>query len=66
MIPVISGYVGAILLCIAPFYINRTSGKIAASLGLAFLTIQAIDASLYNLVLLNCVGIVGYTRSIYR
>ena len=60
------GYIGAACLTIAPFYINYKWGKIAAAIGLALLTVQAIDAALWNLVILNLAGIVGYTRSIYK
>lgn len=65
MLSAFSGTVGAALLIAAPWVIDTTPGKIAAILGLAFLTIQALDKKLWNLVLLNLAGIAGYLYAIH-
>lgn len=62
----IIGYLGAACLTIAPFYINYRWAKYTAAAGLALLTVQAIDAALWNLVILNLAGIVGYLKSAWR
>ena len=51
-------------MCVAPFFINTVPGKICAVVGLALLTIQALDLKAYNLVLLNLVGTAGYLYSL--
>ena len=61
----ISGWVGAVLLCIAPPIIDSDLGKVLASLGLAILCLQAWDKACYNLILLNIIGIGGYLYAIY-
>ena len=58
------GYFGAILLCIAPFKINYTIGKILAIVGLLLLIPQAYNAVLYNLIFLNLAGVAGYMWSL--
>jgi len=50
-------------MCVAPFFIDTLPGKLCAIVGLALLTVQALDLRAYNLVLLNLVGIAGYTFS---
>jgi hypothetical protein len=50
-------------MCVAPFFIDTLPGKLCAIAGLLLLTIQALDLRAYNLVLLNLVGIAGYTFS---
>jgi len=58
-------WLGALLLAVAPFIIDSDIGKGFAIIGLALLTLQAIRNSLYNLILLNALGIVGYTWSLF-
>tara|TARA_B100000470_G_scaffold31308_1_gene21002 strand:- start:958 stop:1158 length:201 start_codon:yes stop_codon:yes gene_type:complete len=57
---VILNWIGAIALCVAPFYITTSEGQALAILGLALLTRQAISNRLWNLVTLNIIGIIGY------
>ena len=61
----LSGWVGALLLCIAPPIIDSDLGKVLASLGLAILCLQAWHKQCYNLGLLNIIGIGGYLYAIY-
>ena len=49
----------------APPIIDTDLGKILAISGLVLLTLQAIDKSCYNLVLLNILGIGGYAYALY-
>ena len=59
------GWLGALAMAGAPFIIDTSEGKILAIVGLAFLSVQAIDSKLYNLLLLNLAGIGGYTYALY-
>ena len=59
------GWMGAFCLASAPFVIDTFEGQLMAILGLAVLMLQAIDSKLWNLVLLNSFGIVGYFYAIY-
>ena len=61
----LSGWVGALLLCIAPPIIDSDLGKILASLGLGILCLQAWHKECYNLIFLNVIGIGGYFYAIY-
>lgn len=61
----LAGWLGALCLCVAPYTIDTDQGKLCAIAGLTLLTIQAIDSKLWNLVLLNVVGIGGYTYALY-
>tara|TARA_R100001443_G_scaffold100987_1_gene108558 strand:+ start:465 stop:668 length:204 start_codon:yes stop_codon:yes gene_type:complete len=61
----LSGWVGAVLLCIAPPIIDTDLGKILAASGLAILCLQAWHKSCYNLIFLNIIGIGGYTYALY-
>ena len=61
----LADWLGAGALCVAPFIIDSTGGKILAIVGLALLTLQAIRKSCYNLVLLNVIGIGGYFYAIF-
>jgi len=56
---------GAAAMVAAPFNIDAASGKILAIVGLALLTVQALQLRAYNLVLLNTLGILGYCYAIY-
>jgi hypothetical protein len=49
----------------APPFIDTDAGKMAAIAGLALLMIQAYNARLWNLVLLNTFGILGYCYALY-
>ena len=66
MFILVLGWMGAALLCAAPFIIDRPLGKYLAIAGLFILTIQSFDAELYNLVLLNIIGIVGYSWNLKK
>jgi len=61
---ILAGWIGSGLLCLAPFLINFWYGKILAILGLTLLTFQAVEKKLYNLIVLNVVGILGYFWSL--
>ena len=58
-------WVGTICMAIAPFLIDTLIGKLLAISGLALLTVQAHDARLYNLMILNTIGIIGYIYALY-
>ena len=60
-----ASWIGAALMCVAPFIIDTNEGKLIAILGLLLLTLQAVHNSCYNLVLLNIIGIGGYFYAIY-
>lgn len=60
----VAGILGTGAMCVAPFFIDTVPGKICAIVGLALLTIQALDLKAYNLVLLNLVGTAGYLYSL--
>ena len=60
-----AGWLGALCLCVAPYTIDTHQGKLCAIAGLTLLTIQAIDSKLWNLVVLNVVGIGGYTYALH-
>tara|TARA_R110000744_G_scaffold59176_2_gene123258 strand:- start:192 stop:389 length:198 start_codon:yes stop_codon:yes gene_type:complete len=51
-----SGYTGAVLMAIFAF----TMQPLIAIVGLTLLTIQAIDAKIWNLVILNLISIGGF------
>ena len=57
-------WVGALLLCGAPFFIDTLAGKVAAIIGLAILGIQAYKLRAFNIVFCNAVGIIGYITSL--
>lgn len=61
----ICGYIGAAAMAVAPFQIDTTEGKLIAIFGLLFLTVQAIDKRLWNLVCLNLISIGGFAHAIY-
>ena len=60
-----ASWIGAALMCVAPFIIDTNEGKLIAILGLLLLTLQAVHNSCYNLVLLNIIGIGGYIYALY-
>ena len=53
-------WIGAAALAAAPFIIEYQAGQMLAIVGLALLTRQAIANRLWNLVMLNSIGIIGY------
>ena len=55
------GWVGAMGLSIAPFFITTHAGLILAVISLVFLCVQTIDKKLHNLTLVQLCGIVGYS-----
>jgi len=59
------GYMGAGLLSLAPFIVTKFPRHFVWAMitGLALLIPQAISNELWNLVILNSVGIVGYVWS---
>jgi len=59
------GWCGAGAMALAPFIIDMDAGKILAIVGLALLSVQAVDSKLYNLLLLNLAGIGGYFYALY-
>ena len=61
----LSGWVGALLLCIAPPIIDTDLGKACAIAGLGILCLQAWHTQCYNLIFLNIIGIGGYLYAIY-
>ena len=61
----VTGWIGAILLCIAPPIIDTDLGKACAIAGLGILCLQAWDKACYNLIFLNIIGIGGYLYAIY-
>lgn len=60
----VAAILGTGAMCVAPFFIDTIPGKICAIVGLALLTLQALDLRAYNLVLLNLVGTAGYLYSL--
>ncbi len=58
-------WIGTICMGLAPFIIDYNAGKFLAIVGLALLTIQANCSKLYNLMILNSIGIIGYTYALY-
>ena len=60
MFAIACNWIGAAALCAAPFIIETSFGQGLAVFGLVLLTRQAIANSLWNLVLLNLIGIFGY------
>ncbi len=58
-------WVGTVCMALAPFMIDYSIGKLLAIIGLALLTVQASHAKLYNLMLLNTIGIIGYFYALY-
>lgn len=59
------GWVGTVLVAVSPPIIDSDLGKILALSGLALLTVQAIQTRMYNLIILNTTGIIGYAYAIY-
>ena len=58
-------WIGTICMGLAPFIIDYNAGKFLAIVGLALLTIQATSGKLYNLIILNSLGIIGYFYALY-
>ena len=60
MIEILS-WLGALVLIIAPFFRDIRKTSLHMIFGLCLLTIQAVDQQLFNLIILNICGIVGWT-----
>ena len=58
-------WVGTVCMAVAPFLIDYNIGKLLAIRGRTLLTVQATHAKLYNLILLNTIGIIGYFYALY-
>ena len=58
-------WVGTVCMALAPFMIDYSLGKLLAISGLWLLTVQAYSCKLYNLIILNLIGIIGYTYALY-
>lgn len=56
---------GTACMIASPPLIDTLAGKLLAITGLAVLTVQAVDNRLWNLVILNLAGIVGYWYAIW-
>ena len=54
------GYVGALVMLTFSFSLSIPS----AIIGLALLTVQAIDAKMYNLIGLNVISILGFSYNL--
>ena len=61
----VSGWIGAALLCVAPFIIDTDAGKVSMIVGLSLLSLQAYDTKCYNLLILNTIGIIGYASNLF-
>ena len=59
------GWIGALMMVLAPPFIDTDLGKALSIIGLSLLTFQAIDKRLYNLVLLNTAASMGYLYALY-
>ena len=61
----LASWAGAAAMTAAPFFIDYTSGKVLAIVGLTLLNFQAVHFRAYNLIALNTLGIFGYVFAIY-
>ena len=62
--PDLIGWIGAVLVSIAPFFIDSNGGKLALIAGLLLFTVKAYQAGLRSMVAANVVAIIGYTFSL--
>lgn len=60
LVPKSLAWLGAMLVCIAPFRIDYIDGKTLIIVGLIILTGQAYRLKAYNIAICNAVGILGY------
>jgi hypothetical protein len=65
MIVALCAWMGAVLMCAAPFFIDTDGGKITAVIGLTLLTVQAYDGRLYHLIALNIISAGGFLYALY-
>ena len=65
MIVALCAWIGAALMCAAPFFIDTDGGKITAVIGLSLLTVQAYDGRLYHLIALNTISAGGFLYALY-
>ena len=61
----VSSWIGTALMGAAPFLITTALGQVMAMLGLALLSLQALEKKCYNLILLNTIGAFGYAINLY-
>jgi hypothetical protein len=54
--PTLCGYLGAILMAIFAFHMN----PMIAVVGLLLLSVQSVNAKLWNLVALNAISVCGF------
>jgi len=59
-------YMGTGILLVAPYLVSYQIGFILLAVGITLLTPQVYKAKQWNLVLLNCSSIVGYTLQIFN
>ena len=59
-------YMGTGILLVAPYLVSYQIGFILLTVGIALLTPQVYKAKQWNLVLLNCSSIIGYTLQIFN
>lgn len=66
MIAAFLNWIGTVALATAPFFIDTLEGKALAIVGLLILSLQAYRLKAYNLILLNLVGVIGYSFAIWN
>jgi len=59
-------YMGTGILLVAPYLVSYQIGFILLAVGITLLTPQVYKAKQWNLVLLNCSSIIGYTLQIFN
>ncbi len=57
---------GAMILIVAPFFQDIRLTSFSMIFGLSLLTFQALDQELWNLVMLNICGIVGWSLKLKK
>jgi hypothetical protein len=62
----IVAWLGALVLIIAPFFRDIATTSLHMIFGLSLLTIQAIDETLFNLIILNICGIIGWSLKLKK
>ena len=59
-------YMGTGILLVAPYLVSYQIGFFLLAVGITLLTPQVYKAKQWNLVLLNCSSIIGYTLQIFN
>lgn len=59
-------YMGTGILLVAPYLVSYQIGFILLAVGITLLTPQVYKAKQWNLVLLNCSSIIGYTLQVFN